>query len=222
MSWTRLRESGFSGWLLLPAATGAEDNRRGLGFLRPGMTKLLPYAALTAAAGSVIGASLVAAPGAPGFFGAGLGLLMIAVAVADARAFRIPDRLTLPAFLLALASTSAKGFENMGGEVAQALTRGIVLALAFFALREIYFRLRQRQGIGLGDVKLAAVAGAWLDFTLIPAAIEMATVLALIFYLANQRLLRQPLRASAKLPFGLFFAPAIWFCWLIGALFLQD
>ncbi len=184
--------------------------------------KLSPYAALMAAAGAVTGVSLVAAPGVPGLFGAGLGLLMMAIAVADAHTFLIPNRLTLPAFLLALASTSARGSENIPDGIVLALTRGIVLALTFFALREIYFRLRQRHGIGLGDVKLAAVAGAWLDWALIPAAVEMAAILALIFYLVNQRLLRQPLRANAKLPFGLFFAPSIWLCWLIGTLFLQD
>ena len=35
---------------------------------------------------------------------------------------------------------------------------------SFFALRYGYARLRGRQGLGLGDVKLAFVAGAWLDW----------------------------------------------------------
>ncbi|MGH6852138.1 MAG: prepilin peptidase, partial [Methylocella sp.] len=99
--------------------------------------------------------------------------------------------------------------------------RGLVLALAFFALREIYLRLRHRHGIGLGDVKLAAVAGAWLDWTLIPVAIEIAALAALTFYLTSQLVLRRPIDAAAKLPFGLFFAPAIWFCWLLNAIFFE-
>jgi leader peptidase (prepilin peptidase)/N-methyltransferase len=189
--------------------------------LNPLPQNLFTTAALTLTACGVVIASLVAVPGASGFFGAALGLLMLAIAVADARAYIIPDRLTLAALLLALVQTAVNGFENMPENMALAALRGLVLALGFLALRDIYYRLRQRQGIGLGDVKLAAVAGAWLDWPLIPVAIEIAAVLALIVYIASQLILRRPLRATAKLPFGVFFAPAIWFCWLLGALFLQ-
>jgi leader peptidase (prepilin peptidase)/N-methyltransferase len=189
--------------------------------LNPLPQNLLATAALTLAACGVVIASLMAAPGASGFFGSALGLLMLAIAVADARAYIIPDQLTLAALLLALVETAASGFENMPENMALAALRGLVLALGFLALRDLYYRLRHRQGIGLGDVKLAAVAGAWLDWPLIPVAIEIAAVLALIVYIASQLILRRPLRATAKLPFGVFFAPAIWFCWLLGALFLQ-
>lgn len=211
MSGARLRVAAFSGQI--------EVAKRAM--LNPLPQKLLTTAALTLTACGVVIASLVAVPGASGFFGAVLGLLMLAVAVADARAYIIPDRLNLAALLLALAETAVNSFENMPENMALAALRGLVLALGFLALRDIYYRLRQRQGIGLGDVKLAAVAGAWLDWPFIPAAIEIAAVLALIVYIGSQLVLRRPLRAAAKLPFGVFFAPAIWFCWLLGALFLQ-
>jgi leader peptidase (prepilin peptidase)/N-methyltransferase len=211
MSGARLHVAAFSGQI--------EVAKRAM--LNPLPQKLLTTAALTLTACGVVIASLVAVPGASGFFGAALGLLMLAIAVADARAYIIPDRLNLAALLLALAETAVNGFENMPENMALAALRGLVLALGFLALRDIYYRLRQRQGIGLGDVKLAAVAGVWLDWPLIPAAIEIAAVLALIVYIGSQLVLRRPLRATAKLPFGVFFAPAIWFCWLLGALFLQ-
>ena len=146
---------------------------------------------------------------------------MLAVAVADARAFIIPDKLTIAAFLLALANAANEGLASMPEDIALAALRGLVLASAFFALREIYLRLRHRHGIGLGDVKLAAVAGAWLDWTLIPVAIAIAALTALILYIAGQLVLRRSLSATAKLPFGLFFAPAIWFCWLLNAIFFE-
>ncbi|MGH6847498.1 MAG: prepilin peptidase [Methylocella sp.] len=191
-----------------------------------GITKLLlrapiEYAAFAALACSIAIASFVAAPGASGFFGSALGVLMLAIAVADARVFVIPDKLTAAAFGLALTNAANEGLESMPENIAVAALRGLVLALAFFALRKIYFRLRHRHGIGLGDVKLAAVAGAWLDWTLIPVAIEIAALTALIFYLTSQSVLRRPLCAAAKLPFGLFFAPAIWVCWLLNAMFLE-
>jgi leader peptidase (prepilin peptidase) / N-methyltransferase len=181
----------------------------------------IEYAAFAALGCSIAIASLVAAPGRAGLLGGALGLLMLAVAVADARAFIIPDKLTIAAFALALINAANESLASMPENVAVAAWRGLVLALAFFALREIYLRLRHRHGIGLGDVKLAAVAGAWLDWTLIPVAIEIAALTALIFYVASRLVLRRPLCAAAKLPFGLFFAPAIWLCWLLNVIFFE-
>ena len=217
MNGTRLRRAGQKTGL-----TGGEIDlalaRRGTALRR----ELITCAAFAAIACSIVIASLFAAPATSGLLGGALGLLMLAVAVADARAFIIPDKLTIAAFLLALTNAAIEGLASMPENIAVAALRGFVLALAFFALREIYLRLRHRHGIGLGDVKLAAVAGAWLDWTLIPVAIEIAALTALIVYIANQLVLRRPLCAAAKLPFGLFFAPAIWVCWLLNAMFLES
>jgi leader peptidase (prepilin peptidase)/N-methyltransferase len=185
------------------------------------LRELITYAAFAAIACSIVIASLIAAPGRSGLLGGALGLLMLAVAVADARAFIIPDKLTIAAFALALINAANESLASMPENIAVAALRGLVLALAFFALREIYLRLRHRHGIGLGDVKLAAVAGAWLDWALIPVAIEIAALTALIFYIASRLVLRRPICAAAKLPFGLFFAPAIWLCWLLNAIFFE-
>jgi leader peptidase (prepilin peptidase)/N-methyltransferase len=217
MNGTRLRRAGQKTGL-----TGGEIDLALAGRGTALRRELITYAAFAAIACSIVIASLFAAPDTSGLLGGALGLLMLAVAVADARAFIIPDKLTIAAFLLALTNAAIEGLASMPENIAVAALRGLVLALAFFALREIYLRLRHRHGIGLGDVKLAAVAGAWLDWTLIPVAIEIAALSALIVYIANQLVLRRPLCALAKLPFGLFFAPAIWVCWLLNAMFLES
>jgi leader peptidase (prepilin peptidase) / N-methyltransferase len=217
MNGTRLRRAGQKTGL-----TGGEIDLALAGRGTALRRELITYAAFAAIACSIVIASLFAAPGTSGLLGGALGLLMLAVAVADARAFIIPDKLTIAAFLLALTNAAIEGLASMPENIAVAALRGLVLALAFFALREIYLRLRHRHGIGLGDVKLAAVAGAWLDWTLLPVAIEIAALTALILYIANQLVLRRPLCAAAKLPFGLFFAPAIWVCWLLNAMFLES
>jgi leader peptidase (prepilin peptidase)/N-methyltransferase len=162
-------------------------------------------------------ASVAAVPGVAGWLGAGLALIMLAIAAVDARYFIIPDALNAAGLALGLVHAVMVGEGSAIEALALAALRAATLALVFLALRLIYARLRGRQGLGLGDVKLAAVAGAWLGWNAIPVAIEIAAVSALAVYAPRRYLLRRPLRATTRLPFGLFFAPAIWLGWLLDA-----
>jgi leader peptidase (prepilin peptidase)/N-methyltransferase len=99
--------------------------------------------------------------------------------------------------------------------LAVAALRAVVVAAAFFGLRQAYAGLRRRHGIGLGDVKLAAIAGIWLDWWMLPIAIEIAALSALAIYALRRHVLRHRLRPTSRLPFGLFFAPAVWIGWLL-------
>jgi phosphonate transport system substrate-binding protein len=63
----------------------------------------------------------------------------------------------------------------------------------------------------------SSFAGAWLDWAMIPVAIEIAALGALAAYGAWHVFGRRPVDTTARLPFGLFFAPAIWLSWLLGA-----
>jgi leader peptidase (prepilin peptidase)/N-methyltransferase len=175
---------------------------------------------ITAAAMAAVG-SIVAVPGAPGWLGAVLALLMIAIAAIDARHFRIPDSLNAAGAALGLLHAVAQGQGDVANALTAAAVRGAALALMFFTLRALYSRLRGREGIGLGDVKLAAVAGAWLDWAAMPVAIEIAAVTALIVYGVRRFTLGRPVRATTRLPFGLFFAPAIWLGWILQATVLR-
>src|SRR5262249_57454028 len=86
--------------------------------------------------------------------------------------------------------------------------------LRFGVLGELSAWLGGREGLGLGDVKLAGVAGVWLDWPAMPIAIEIAALGALALYVAGHVLGRRRIHAATRLPFGLFLAPAIWLAWL--------
>ena len=159
-------------------------------------------------------ASLFVAPGTEGLYGALLAALMLAIAATDARHYRIPNELTGAAFALALLRAGAL-VPDLGAEaLLWPLTRAAASALPLLLLMALYRRWRGRDGLGLGDVKLAAVGGAWLDLATVVAVIELAALLAIGAYSANAALRRKPLRGTAFLPFGLFLAPAIWIGWL--------
>jgi leader peptidase (prepilin peptidase)/N-methyltransferase len=164
-----------------------------------------------------VSVSLIVAPDIHGVLGAGLAVVMAAIAAIDARYFIIPDELNIAATALGLISAC---FGTDGGmvEVAGAITRGVTLALAFFGLRLGYRTLRKKDGLGLGDVKLAGAAGIWLGWQTVSMAIEFAALTALIIYVMYSYLSNQALRTSAHQPFGLFFAPAIWLGWLLDTL----
>ena len=167
-------------------------------------------------AGAVV-ASLVMVPGPRGFAGAGLAGLTFAIAAVDIRRFIIPDELTAAAVALGLVHAALDAIEPLAQAVAWSALRGAVLALAFLILRLLYRRLRGREGIGLGDVKLMGAAGVWLDWSIIPIAVEIAAVAALGTYLIRHLWFRRAVRATTMLPFGLFLAPAIWIGWLFEA-----
>jgi leader peptidase (prepilin peptidase)/N-methyltransferase len=171
-----------------------------------------------------IAASLAAAPGTLGVLGAALALLMMTIAVIDWRSFIIPDPLTIAGLALGLvhaaAQEAALGSDASVRAVAIAALRGAALALAFLIIRNGYARIRGRQGLGLGDVKLAGVAGAWLGWSFMPMAIEIAALVALSAYLLRQFVFGRPISATNRVPFGLFFAPAIWLCWLLETMLL--
>jgi leader peptidase (prepilin peptidase)/N-methyltransferase len=162
-------------------------------------------------------ASVLAAPGLQGMLGAMLALVMLAIAATDARRFIIPDALNLLAVVLGAIHAGVAPDGSLE-DVAIAGVRGVALGLSFWILRELYRRLRGREGLGFGDVKLAAAAGVWLEASMIPVAIEIAALSALAAYGLRSWWSRRPVRARTRLPFGLFLAPAIWLAWLVQTL----
>jgi leader peptidase (prepilin peptidase) / N-methyltransferase len=165
------------------------------------------------AAVGAVSMSFAIAPGWAGAAGAGLAIQALAIAIVDRRAFIIPDGLNAAAFMLGVLVL------GLGGDGSQALACGLLRAAvmfgAFFVFRVGYRKWRGREGMGFGDVKLAAVAGVWLNWFFLPIVVDIAALAALAAVLIG-RAAGKKLTATAKLPFGLFFAPAIWLCWALA------
>jgi leader peptidase (prepilin peptidase)/N-methyltransferase len=180
--------------------------------------RVIVFAGVASSIGVVT--SVVLVHDSRGAWGAALALLMVAIAAIDARRFIIPDELTAAALALGLVYAAVEDAEIWAQALAWSVLRGMVPALAFLGVRAAYRRWRGREGIGLGDVKLAGVAGVWLDWPTIPIAIEIAAVAALGAYLVMHLYFRRNVRSTTRLPFGLFLAPAIWIAWILEATLL--
>jgi leader peptidase (prepilin peptidase)/N-methyltransferase len=146
-----------------------------------------------------------------------LGALMIAGAEVDARTFLLPDTVTWGGTVLGIIAAAALNpfdpWSNAG--VAAARAAGAAFALAL--LRSCYARLRGREGLGFGDVKLAAAVGAWLPLGSIPVCFALATcaglVTVLLAYLRGEQVDK-----TAELPLGAFLCPALWLVFFVDQL----
>jgi leader peptidase (prepilin peptidase) / N-methyltransferase len=138
-----------------------------------------------------------------------LGGLMIVGADVDARTFLLPDVVTWGAAGCGIFAAAALNQINPWLASATAFSRAVVTALVLALLRWCYARVREREGLGFGDIKLAAAVGAWLPFKAIPLCFGLAAGGALVTVLLA-RLRGETIDASMKIPFGAFLCPALW------------
>lgn len=122
----------------------------------------------------------------------------------DIDRYRLPDLLTLPMIA--------------GGLGYAALIRGDRLLdcaigaaagyLSLVTVAEVYRRLRGIDGLGRGDAKLLAAAGAWLGWAALPSVIFLAATAGLVF--AIGRILARRQSATEAIAFGPFIAAGFW------------
>ena len=142
------------------------------------------------AGAAIVVATLIAAPLERAGLVAALGLVLLTSALADARAQRLPDRLTLAAAVIGSVLAALRSpTDLLIGAGAAALT-----FLVFEALRRGFLAATGKPGLGFGDVKLAAALAAWLGLAT-PWAIAIASGLGLA-----AMAIRRP--ADGRLSFG--------------------
>ena len=149
----------------------------------------------------------------------GVGLLAAWIAWQDWRSFTIPDGAVVALAALAIGYRWAVAMqagdaplEAMAPLAIDAVLPGGLL----LAFREVYFRRRGFDGIGLGDVKLAA-AGAVLVGTIgFSWALLAASLTGLVVFGARRLFARSaagPFDAE-RIAFGALLAPAFWMVWV--------
>ena len=139
-----------------------------------------------------------------------LGLGLIAVTFTDLEHLLIPDRITLPGIAVGFLSQLYPAPRALIGAIAGALLAGAI----FYGIA-----LVSRGGMGGGDVKLAAMIGAFVGWQRVLVAIFLAVVAGGIMGLAL--LLTGRKRRKDPLPFGPFLAlggllSALWGPALLG------
>jgi leader peptidase (prepilin peptidase)/N-methyltransferase len=149
--------------------------------------------------------------------------LLVALAALDAENLWLPDWITLPGIALGFLFTLGKaafggvtlltgGFGSTGHAIFRAAALSLIAILLagglILLIRWVYWLIRRREGIGLGDAKLMALLGAWLG---LPGALLAFGVGVMLGALAALILLAIPSAHSGdsawalkKLPLGTF------------------
>jgi leader peptidase (prepilin peptidase) / N-methyltransferase len=176
--------------------------RTTLGWFHPGIELAALLIALPAAAvlsGWLLWASL------------GLGWTLLTLAAIDYRELVLPNVITLPLIPAGLIVAWMVDPGLLVGHVLGAL----VGFAAFAAIAGAYRRARDREGLGLGDAKLLAAAGAWLGWQALPSVVAIAAAsglaLALVTSPGGSRL-----AWTSRIAFGPHLALAFWLVWLFG------
>lgn len=141
-----------------------------------------------------------------------LGWVLLALAVIDFREEWLPDVLTLPLLAAGLLVNGLADPASLPGCAIGAAAGYFVFA----AIRFLYRRWRGRDGLGLGDAKLLAAAGAWLSWESLPSVVLIAAVIGLVMALIAAWRGGQHMALDQRLPFGPALCAAIWLVWLYG------
>lgn len=175
------------------------------------MGRALSYLPDVLAGVVAVAASLIVLAMPDAAFAAVLAGLAAVIAAVDRRHFIIPDSagVALLAGGLALAVHDLPTAQ-WGPALGEAVARGLAAGLLFWSLRALHMAWRRTEGLGLGDVKLAAAGAPWLAWTTLVPVLELAVVAALIAVVIDTRLARERPRLDLMVPFGVFLAPALW------------
>ncbi len=126
--------------------------------------------------------------------------LMVALAWIDLEHLILPDRITLPGIAAGIVLQLLVPWGGMVAGVVGALV-GAGLLLAAYGL---WWLVRREEGLGLGDVKMLAMIGAFLGWRGVAVSLFVGALTGAAFGLGLLAVGRGALRS--KIPFGAFLA----------------
>jgi leader peptidase (prepilin peptidase)/N-methyltransferase len=142
-------------------------------------------------------------------------LWLLCLSVVDTRTYLLPDVMTLPLIPIGLLVVYLLSPGELPSHVI-----GAVMGWGIFALVGLFFvKFRGQIGLGGGDAKLLAGAGAWLGWQALPSVIVIAAIAGLAFAAALV-IIGKTVQRTTPIPFGPFLAVAFLGVWLHGPLLL--
>jgi leader peptidase (prepilin peptidase)/N-methyltransferase len=146
-------------------------------------------------------------------FIAAWGFVLVALTWIDLDHQLLPDVLTLPGTLIGVAAAALIPGGLREAMFGMALGSGLLWLLAWG-----YLRVRKIEGMGGGDIKLAAMLGALLGWKLVLLTFFLAALVGSLW--GGWLILRKRGDGLTALPFGTLLCPAGMVAWLWGGTWL--
>ena len=118
----------------------------------------------------------------------------------DLKHYIIPDVLTFPMMALGFFKSFDPNLSPIFPNYINSLLGGIIGYGIIWLLIIFYKKIRNKEGMGLGDAKLLAVIGFWFGWISIPFVIFLSSVIALIIVIPD--LLKKSKKLTSEIPFG--------------------
>jgi leader peptidase (prepilin peptidase)/N-methyltransferase len=124
---------------------------------------------------------------------------MIALFVIDLQHKILPNVITLPGIAVGVLANALAGPGWVASLIGAAVGAGIL-----FAIAEVYYRVRHEEGLGMGDVKMLGMIGAFLGWKLVLVTLVLSSFLGSIVGIGVLIAKKESLKYA--LPFGTFLA----------------
>ena len=130
-----------------------------------------------------------------------LSVFFIIIFFIDLKHYIIPNELTFPLMVIGF----LKSFDpNLNKAIfpnyINSLIGGLIGYLIIWFIIFVYKKIRNKEGMGLGDAKLLAVVGFWFGWLSIPFTIFISSLVALIF--VTPSVLNKSRNMASQIPFG--------------------
>ena len=142
------------------------------------------------------------------YFGTLFAVLLIWLAIIDFRELRLPNALVGLVALLGI----ARLIFVVNSDILSSLTSAALCGGLFYGVRAFFYVWRGIEGLGLGDVKLAAAGGLWIPPTsigimLLGACLMCAVMIVIRACFSGTAAIHQ------QQPFGTALCFALFACW---------
>ena len=130
-----------------------------------------------------------------------LSIFFVIIFFIDLKHFIIPNELTFPLMAIGLFKSFDPNLNQyLFPNFLNSLVGGVAGYLIIWMIIFIYKRLRNKEGMGLGDAKLLSAIGFWFGWISIPFILFFSSFIALV--LAIPSLINKSKNLSSQIPFG--------------------
>ena len=130
-----------------------------------------------------------------------LSISFIIIFFIDLKHFIIPNEITYPLMVIGFIKSFDPNLNiDLFPNFINSLIGGLFGYMIIWLIIFIYKKLRDKEGMGLGDAKLLSAIGFWFGWISIPFVIFLSSVLALL--VVTPSLINKSKEMSSQIPFG--------------------